>query len=215
MPLGKYATFEEFEEFGISDQQSGQWLLDLQSFVVNQRTNRMFYNHPPGARGHLPALAPMLQRADWLQAMGKFKWYTMTEMAQFGNRRLDVQWNASTSNGFATFSASHASSLKDMTWLLPRDKYMLPVDQRLWPGRLRQHELDHHRQWRHRAEVRRRPALSAAATGPMTRRCVAAPSGFRQDEDDLSQNRGRLFILPSWRLRDVEASDPDLVAGAR
>ena len=127
VPLGKYATFEEFEEFGISDQQSGQWLLDLQSFVVNQRTNRMFYNHPPGARGHLPALAPMLQRADRLQSMGKFKWYTMTEMAQFGNRRLDVQWNASTSNGFATFSASHASSLKDMTWLLPRDKYMLPV----------------------------------------------------------------------------------------
>jgi hypothetical protein len=69
----------------------------------------------------------MLQRADWLQSMGKFKWYTMTEMAQFGNRRLDVQWNASTSNGFATFSASHTSTLKDMTWLLPRDKYMLPV----------------------------------------------------------------------------------------
>ncbi|MFM2343077.1 MAG: hypothetical protein RLZZ592_2730 [Pseudomonadota bacterium] len=127
VPQGKYATFEEFDEFGITDTQSGQWLLDLQSFVVNQRTNRMFYNHPPGARGHLNALAPLLTRADTLQALGRFKWYTMTEMAQFGNRRLGVQWSASSSYGFSSFSASHASSLKDMTWLLPRDKYWLPV----------------------------------------------------------------------------------------
>ena len=51
----------------------------------------------------------------------------LRKMAQFGNRRLGVQWNASSSFGFSTFSASHASSLKDMTWLLPRDKYWLPV----------------------------------------------------------------------------------------
>ena len=126
-PMGKYATFEEFDEFGVTNAQSGQWLLDLQSFVVNQRTNRMFYNHPPGARGHLAAINPLLQRADALQLLGRFKWYTMTELAQFGNRRMDVQWSASSSLGFSNFSATHPSSLKDMTWLLPRDKYWLPV----------------------------------------------------------------------------------------
>ena len=127
VPLGKYATFEEFDEFGVSDQESGQWLLDLQSFVVNQRTNRMFYNHPPGARGHLAAINPLLMRADWLQAMGRFKWYTMTEMAQFGNRRLGVNWTSSSAYGYANFRATHASSLKDMTWLLPRDRYAAPM----------------------------------------------------------------------------------------
>ena len=126
-PFEKYGTFEEFEEFGISDTTSGQWLLDLQNFVVNKRTNRMFYNHPPGARGHLPALNPLMTAADRLQAAGKFRWYTMTQLAQFNERRLATTWSASSTFGFSTFTVTHPSSLADQTWLLPKSRYALPI----------------------------------------------------------------------------------------
>jgi hypothetical protein len=126
VPLGKYATFEEFDLFGISDATSGQWLVDLQDFVVNHRTNRLFYNHPPGARGHLPALQPMLSRADMLQRYGQFQWYTMGQMAAFSQERLATTWSATTARGLTTFNASHPTSLKDQTWVLPRSKFGVP-----------------------------------------------------------------------------------------
>jgi hypothetical protein len=126
-PLGAYATFEEFDEFGISDTTSGQWLLDLQSFAVNNRTHRMFYNHPPGAAGHLKPVSAVLARGDVLQAQGRFSWYTMTQLADFSQRRVETSWSSSTQWGITTFSASHASSLADMTWLLPKASYTLPV----------------------------------------------------------------------------------------
>ena len=125
-PFEKYGTFEEFEEFGVSDAVSGQWLLDLQNFVVNKRTNRMFYNHPPGARGHLPSLNPLMKAADTLQAAGKFRWYTMTQLAQFSERRLTTNWSAASQFGFSTFTVTHPGSLTDLTWLLPKSRYALP-----------------------------------------------------------------------------------------
>jgi hypothetical protein len=126
-PFEQHGTFEEFEEFGVSDTASGQWLLDLQNFVVNKRTNRMFYNHPPGARGHLPALNPLMTAADTLQAAGKFRWYTMTQLAQFSERRLATTWSATSNLGFSTFTVTHPSSLTDLTWLLPKSRYALPL----------------------------------------------------------------------------------------
>jgi hypothetical protein len=126
-PFEQYGTFEEFEDFGVPDTLSGQWLLDLQTFVVNKRTNRMFYNHPPGARGHLPALNPLMTAADTLQSAGKFRWYTMTQLAQFSERRLATTWSAASNLGFSTFTVTHPTSLTDLTWLLPKSRYALPL----------------------------------------------------------------------------------------
>ena len=126
-PLGKYATFEEFDEFGISDAESGQWLLDLQSFVVNHRTNRLFYTHPPGAAAHLKPLNALLERADKLEQSKQFRWYSISELADFSQRRVETNWSTSTAAGVTTFSAGHPSTLKDMTWLLPKRRYTTPV----------------------------------------------------------------------------------------
>ena len=126
-PLGRYATFEEFDEFGISDAQSGQWLLDLQSFVVNRRTNRMFYNHPPGAAAHLTPINALLTRADSLEEQDRFSWYTMTQLADFSQRRIETEWSTSTSGNRVTFTATHPSALTDVTRLLPKRSYALPV----------------------------------------------------------------------------------------
>ena len=126
-PQGLYATFEEFDAFAVTNSVSGQWLIDLQSFAVNLRTNRMFYNHPPGALGHLQALQPLLDRAARLKADGRFNWYTMAQMGDFSQRRIATTWSKTTSTaGLASFTASHPSSLKDVTWLLPRSRYDAP-----------------------------------------------------------------------------------------
>ncbi len=125
--LGKYATFEEFDDFGVSDATSGQWLLDLQSFAVNHRTNRMFYTHPPGAAGHLVPVNALLARGDTLQAAGQFSWYTMTQMAEFSQRRVEATWSSSVVGTLTTFTASHPSSLADLTWLLPKSHYGQPT----------------------------------------------------------------------------------------
>ena len=126
-PLGQYATFEEFDEFGISDSASGQWLIDLQSFAVNHRTNRMFYNHPPGAAGHQAPINALLARADTLAAQGSFSWYTMTQLADFAQRRVAASWTSSVVGATTTFSASHPTSLADMAWLLPKARFSQPA----------------------------------------------------------------------------------------
>ena len=125
-PLGKYATFEEFEEFGITDTVSGQWLLDLQSFAVNHRTNRMFYNHPPGAAAHLRPINALLKRADRLQNKEQFSWYTMAQLADFSQRRIETRWTTGSWQGGISFTASHPDSLADVTRLLPKSSYNKP-----------------------------------------------------------------------------------------
>ncbi len=124
-PQGIYATFEEFEDFGVSDATTLAWLKELQDFVISKRTNRMFYNHPPGARDHVTGVVePMLVRADTLQAQGKFKWYTMTDLAVFLTRRNQVSWNVvSNGSGTSTFSANHSSDMSSVTLLVPRNRY--------------------------------------------------------------------------------------------
>ena len=125
-PLGKYATFEEFEEFGITDKISGQWLLDLQSFAINNRTNRLFYNHPPGAAAHLNPVGALLSRADSMQGLGRFNWYTMAQLADFSQRRIQTSWTTSASGASATYTASNATGLDDVTWLLPKSHFSQP-----------------------------------------------------------------------------------------
>ena len=125
--LGRYATFEEFDAFGVTDAVSGQWLLDLQSFAVNRRTNRMFYTHPPGVVGHLKPIEALLARADTLQKDKRFSWYTMTQLADFSQRRIETQWSTSIQLGVTTFSASHPTSLVDVTRLLPKASFTMPV----------------------------------------------------------------------------------------
>ncbi len=125
-PLGKYATFEEFDDFGITDAVSGQWLLDLQSFAVNHRTNRMFYNHPPGAAAHLNPINALLTRADQLEDTAQFSWYTMAQLADFSQRRVETVWTTGNWQGWISFTASHPNSLADVTRLLPKASYNQP-----------------------------------------------------------------------------------------
>ncbi len=126
-PLGEYATFEEFSRYGVSDAQITRWYAALMDFAVYNRTSRMIYAHPPGAVGYSQAIKALLQSADAYEDNSYFQWYTMTELARFMNKRAQVSWRITVdSKGMYRFDASHPSSLKDQTWLLPKRSHDYP-----------------------------------------------------------------------------------------
>ena len=127
MPFGKYATFEEFQEFGVSTTDVTNWYEALMNFVVANRTTRLIYMHPLGASWYPGVLTTIFSYANSLIAKGQYKWYTMDQLTQFDRKRLLVTWNATDTGSSWTFTASQPTSLQDVTWLLPKSAFMQPV----------------------------------------------------------------------------------------
>ncbi|WP_175724198.1 polysaccharide deacetylase family protein [Burkholderia ambifaria] len=126
MPFGKYATFEEFQQFAVPTTDVQNWYQSLMDFVVANRTSRLIYMHPLGASWYPSVVTTMLGYAASLAATGQFKWFTMDQLTQFDRRRLLVNWTATDTGTGWTFSATHPTSLQDMTWLLPKSTYQMP-----------------------------------------------------------------------------------------
>ncbi|WP_354163871.1 hypothetical protein [Burkholderia sp. 567] len=126
MPFGKYATFEEFQQFAVPTTDVQNWYQSLMDFVVANRTSRLIYMHPLGASWYPTVVTTMLGYAASLAATGQFKWFTMDQLTQFDRRRLLVNWTATDTGTGWTFSATHPTSLQDMTWLLPKSTYQMP-----------------------------------------------------------------------------------------
>lgn len=135
MPLTTYgtiATFEEFEENDIPGQEATDWLESLTDFVVQNRTARLIYMHPPGAIDYPDTVMALLNRTSQYKAQNKFAWYTMTDLARFLNERRKVAWQASTlANGDMQVVAAHATSLARHTWAFSKAAWSRPV---LAPG---------------------------------------------------------------------------------
>ena len=55
-----------------------------------------------------------------------FRWYTMTELANFLNSRKQVDWQVSTHGRLVSFRATHPQSLEHVTWHLPSARFAEP-----------------------------------------------------------------------------------------
>ena len=122
-PAGLYATFEEFQDYGVPKTDISRWYRELIDFSVTNNTSRMVYAHPPGAWLWNDVLRDMLAYA---KAQGpQFAWYTMPRLADFMTRRLAVKWSQSTdpASGQTVFSATHPAGLQEMVWRLPKARY--------------------------------------------------------------------------------------------
>lgn len=127
-PLGVAATFEEFQELQLSEQELNQWYSDLIDFSVGSETNRLIYAHPPGAVDYPNVLNSLLLYAKQKQLAGQFRWYTMAQLATFMTNRAGVTWqSALNTNGKMRVTATHTSSLSTMTWAYPKALYSQPV----------------------------------------------------------------------------------------
>ncbi len=126
MPFGKYATFEEFEDFLVPSSSITTWYNQLTDFVVKYRTSRLIYMHPLGAVDYRTVLNALFSRTANLKFSGQFNWYTMDQLSQFAQRRQQVTWTATDGGNAWTFQASHPTDMTDMTWVLPRTSYNQP-----------------------------------------------------------------------------------------
>ncbi|MGN6805556.1 MAG: hypothetical protein ACTHJZ_06430 [Trinickia sp.] len=126
-PFGVYATFDEFQQYNVPTADVTNWYLSLMNFNVANRTTRMVYMHPQGAIFYTNTLASIFTYANQLAAAGQFKWYKFDDLAKFGKRRLQTTWAATDNGAGWSFNASNPAGLQDMTWLLPKSAYLLPV----------------------------------------------------------------------------------------
>ena len=127
--LGKYAAMEEMAFDDLPDSEVRTWLDQVADFAVANHTARLIYTHPLGAVRYLTPLEKFLHHTRDLKASGKFRWYTMSGLAEFLNTRLQVQWNVTDNGGGNTMlvaSVAAPRSLAHMTWILPRSLYREP-----------------------------------------------------------------------------------------
>lgn len=124
-PQGLYATFEEFQDYGVPQQEVINWYRELVDFSIANDTSRLVYAHPPGADLWRGVMTDLLSYAQGKGA--KFQWYTMPRLADFMAKRQQTAWKETAMpTGETQFDASHPVSLGEMVWMLPKDRYLKP-----------------------------------------------------------------------------------------
>lgn len=119
----RIATFEEMASVvpPVLTEDMSRYLRDLTRFVADKRLARLFYFHPPAADQHEASLQALMTEARGLAEMGRFRWYTMEQLADFMSRREQVFWQPNpggdTSGGF---TARSPASLERLSWVIPR-----------------------------------------------------------------------------------------------
>jgi hypothetical protein len=124
--LDRAAGFEEMTSEGYSDSEVGRWLDAITEFATDHQSVRLIYFHPPGILAYQRIVEKWLQQTAHLRDNGTFRWYTMTELANFLNSRKQVEWKVSRHGKVMSIDASHPQSLEHETWHLSSDKFAEP-----------------------------------------------------------------------------------------
>ncbi len=122
--MGKEASLEEMGFDDVPIDAVRDWMLAVTDFTVRQHAARLVYAHPFGAERFFGTLRTWLDNATDLQSQGRFRWYTMTELAGFLNQREAVRWTLlRSSGGKMLLRASHPKTLAHQTWSFPQEYY--------------------------------------------------------------------------------------------
>ena len=125
--MGKEASLEEMGFDDVPVDAVREWLLAVTDFTVRQHTARLVYAHPYGAERFFGTIRAWMDNAGELEKQGRFRWYTMTQLASFLNQRELVRWSARrTTSGSLVIEASHPQSLATQTWVFPVSRYTHP-----------------------------------------------------------------------------------------
>lgn len=124
--LDRAAGFEEMTSEGYSDSEVGRWLDAITEFASDHQSVRLIYFHPPGILSYQRIVEKWLQQTADLRAKGTFRWYTMTELANFLNSRKQVEWKIVRHGKVMSVDATHPQSLEHQTWHLSAEKFGEP-----------------------------------------------------------------------------------------
>jgi len=125
--LNQAAAFEEMATQGYSSAEIEHWLEAVTEFAVNHHSVRLVYFHPPGMVQYHDLVDQWMERTGRLRTDGRFRWYTMTELATFLNARKQVIWNATQDGERIMITATHPVSLDHDTWRLPAASFSEPL----------------------------------------------------------------------------------------
>jgi hypothetical protein len=124
--LDRAAGFEEMTSEGYSDSEVARWLDAITEFAADHQSVRLIYFHPPGILAYQRIVEKWLQQTAHLRDNGTFRWYTMTELANFLNSRKQVEWKVSRHGSLMSIEATHPLSLEHATWHLSSNKFAEP-----------------------------------------------------------------------------------------
>ena len=125
--MDRAASFEELTSEDVSFAVIQQWLEALTDFVVGHEQVRLAYFHPPGILAFHKEVDSWMEITARLKAEGRFRWYTMTQMANFLNSRQKVRWKLTEQNGLASLNAADPKTLAHQAWRFPADKFNEPT----------------------------------------------------------------------------------------
>lgn len=125
--LGSAASFEEFHESKIPQQEVAKWLVQISDYSADNGTIRTFYSHPTGFHYYTKAIKEWFVHTQRLIDKQHFRWYTMTQVADFLNLREQTQWHILQQDGTRIIEATNPVELDHMTWKLPKSAYEKPT----------------------------------------------------------------------------------------
>ncbi len=125
--LNQSAAFEEMASEGYSSLEIEHWLEAVAQFAVDHHTVRLVYFHPPGIMEYRNLVDKWMEQTGRLRTEGRFRWYTMTQLATFLNSRKQVVWSASQDEDRLTIKATHPVNLEHDTWRIPAASFSEPV----------------------------------------------------------------------------------------
>lgn len=117
----RVATLDELPEAGLSEAQMRQFIAELLDYTRRHGVVRLFYFHPATAPDFMATIRQLQRTGRQLQADGQWRWYGMSALADFLQRRQTVQWTLrpGAPGQSASLSAHCPQGLQEMTWVFP------------------------------------------------------------------------------------------------
>ena len=127
LTMGPVATAEDAFFQNIPAANFGNWLSEVARFVERDHVLRLVYFHPPGAVLYLNAVNNFINTIKACREANRCQWITMSQAADFLNRRERVQWQLDVRPAGLRLVATDAKDLAHMAWWVPKRRFAKPV----------------------------------------------------------------------------------------
>jgi hypothetical protein len=129
LTMGRVATAEDAFFQKMPQNVFDNWLQEVARFVEKSRTVRLIYFHPPGATLYPTAVSHFIERIAACRQQDKCNWLTMTQAADFMSKREQTDWSLEATETGWQISAQNTNGLQDLTWRVPKQRFMKPTIQ--------------------------------------------------------------------------------------
>jgi len=124
--FGTRASLEEMHMDDVPEPEIKSWLVDVADFTSRSHMIRLVYSHPLGAMRYIETLHAWFEHTRELSDEQRFRWYTMSQVANFLNSRQQVTWSVKSQGSDSLLSATHPRTLEHQAWMFSDLQYSHP-----------------------------------------------------------------------------------------